>query len=266
MGPSWQIKQLIPRATVEKYNSVRPFFLGVTMVTNPLFEIEDNKQVELQKINPLLDPTREAAVELNTLAGRGVHFKKVSKKRRELRDARRAENAAATIEGFTKNVEIFGFTKGQFSLIDLADAVLDYTGPAEIFVSTWTAATADLDGVLDWIERGRVIDARWLVDLTFQRRAPELAHKIRQIFGPDSIRVAQTHAKFMLIENQDWSVVIRTSMNLNFNPRFEDFTIAHDPELADFLRGIMSEIWNKQAGGLALDDTKKIQRHFKLEL
>ena len=35
-------------------------------------------------------------------------------------------------------------------------------------------------------------------------------------------------------------------MNLNMNPPFEDFTLAHDPEVADFLTRILDEIWAKQ--------------------
>jgi plasmid stability protein len=37
-----------------------------------------------------------------------------------------------------------------------------------------------LSGVLDLVESGRLVSARWLVDLTFNRRSPELAHRIRK--------------------------------------------------------------------------------------
>jgi hypothetical protein len=42
-------------------------------------------------------------------------------------------------------------------------------------------------------------------------------------------------------------------MNLNMNPRCEDFQIAHDPPLSDFLNAILDEIFGKQKKELADD-------------
>ena len=43
--------------------------------------------------------------------------------------------------------------------------------------------------------------------------------QMREKLGRDNIRVAQTHSKFALFQNADWKVCLRTSMNLNMNPR-----------------------------------------------
>ena len=51
---------------------------------------------------------------------------------------------------------MFGFNRGQFSLIDLLDAVLSYTGPARCMVATWTAAKADMTRVKEFLESGRI--------------------------------------------------------------------------------------------------------------
>ena len=40
-------------------------------------------------------------------------------------------------------------------------------------------------------------------------------------------------------------------MNLNMNPRCEDFTLGHDPELAGFLNTILDELFAKQPKALA---------------
>ena len=214
----------------------------------------------VRNLNP--DPT-DPAVDIKKVPGKMVYVKRNYNHKRELRHLRNKETAAKSIDGLTKDVEIFGFTKGQFSLIDLIAAVLDITGPAELTVSTWTAANYDISKVLEFLDQGKVTGSRWLVDLTFQRRAPELANRIRKTFGIDAIRVAQTHAKFSLIQNHDWRIVIRTSMNLNTNPRFEDFTIAHDPELADFLQDIVAKIWQRQPKELAYAKTKEQQHFFR---
>jgi len=205
--------------------------------------------------NPVSDLAK-----LNT---RTVYTSKSRAHKRNLLSLRNKETAAMAIEGLDKEVEIFGFTKGQFSMIELIAAVLDITGPAELTISTWTAAKYDIGKILEFLETGQVTGSRWLVDLTFQRRAPELAHRIRQTFGEDAIRIAQTHAEFSLIQNEEWRIVIRTSMNLNTNPRFEDFTLAHDPPLADFLEEIITEIWNRQPRKLAHGTTTEQQQFFR---
>jgi hypothetical protein len=149
-------------------------------------------------------------------------------------------------------------TRGQFSLIDLIESTLAITGTAELAISTWTAANTDISTTLALVASGRITAARWLVDLTFVRRCPQLVARIRDTFGRDAIRVTRNHAKFCVMTNDQWDVVLRTSMNLNHNPRLEDFTIAHDPELAAFLLKTIDDIWAKQDRKLAEDRVANI--------
>jgi hypothetical protein len=90
------------------------------------------------------------------------------------------------------------------------------------------------------------------------RRCPQLAAEIRAKFGHDAIRVTKTHAKFCTITNNEWQVALRSSMNLNQNPRLESFQVGHDPELCVFLSGVMDEIWQRQARGVADLSSKEI--------
>jgi hypothetical protein len=186
--------------------------------------------------------------------------------KRSLRDLRRKETAAEALAGFDTETQIFGYTKGQFSVIDVIREALKYTGPATLDVSTWTAANTDVTTVCNFVGEGNVTAARWLVDLTFQRRSPQLAKRIRDTFGKDAIRVAQNHAKFALIQNEKWKIVLNTSMNLNFNPRFENFSIAHDPEAFAFHKAIMDEIWKTQRTEEASETPYEIQKHFARDL
>lgn len=204
--------------------------------------------------NPLFERPDEAAG--NHEAVRRAHVKLVAKNYRDIRDLRRKQTAREAIAGLARDGgEIFGLTKGQFSLVDLLEAALELTGPAHLNVSTWTAANTDISKALELIASGKILTARWLVDLTFVRRCPQLAARIREAFGPDCIRVTKNHAKFSTLTNDGWSVAIRTSMNLNHNPRLEDFTIAHDPPLVDFLRQALDDIWASQRRSMASDAT-----------
>lgn len=215
--------------------------------------------------NPLLFEKFDPTFPLEKIEAPTVVQRKSTHKR-EIRDLRRKQTAAEAIDGFDHDTEFYGFTKGQFSVIDLIEAAIQYTGPVNMTFSTWTAAKVDISSVIRFVESGHCKTARFLVDLTFQRRSPELAKRIRDTFGADSIRVGKNHAKFFMLRNDEWSVICQTSMNLNFNPRFENFNIRHDPDLCDFHSTIFDEIWKKQTRKMADQKACKIEQHFNNEM
>lgn len=216
--------------------------------------------------NPLLAKQVDIVADLEKVAAPTVLKRAKPTHRRELRDQRRLQSAAEALAGFDRDVTIYGFTKGQFSLIQLITEALRITGPGELTLSTWTAANSDVSEVLAFCESGLVTRARWIVDLTFTKRSPQLAQRIRHVFGDDAIRVAKNHSKYALIGNDAWRVCIHTSMNLNHNPRFENFEIAHDPELYEFHGAIADEIWRKQGRAVESMRPYEIERHFNADL
>jgi hypothetical protein len=185
---------------------------------------------------------------------------------RVIEDQRRAQSAADAIAALERDdCELMGLTRGQFSLTDLLTAVLDKTGPAALSISTWTAASASVQSMLDLLQTGKITRCRWLVDTTFVRRVPALVAQIRKEFGDDAIRVTRTHAKFATVTNEKWKVAIRSSMNLNSNPRLESFELGHDPELCSWLEQVMADVWANQprqlAEGSHSDQTQWFRAH-----
>jgi hypothetical protein len=168
----------------------------------------------------------------------------------------REKNAAVAIGKLENKTHIFGITKGQFSIIDILHHVLNEIGTADLDISTWTSSTSDLRTVHKFLDSGRIRNLRFLVDFSFQRRAPEIITDMRKRFGEGCIRVTRNHAKFYLLRNENWNIVIRTSMNLNFNPRIEDFTLEDNPDLDDFLCTILNEIFQKQSKTATKQNTK----------
>lgn len=174
------------------------------------------------------------------MASPNVPFRRRVPKRKLSRDGYNA--AAAMIADLQPGDDLYGFTKGQFSLFELLDAILDKTGPANVVVSTWTAADADMRDAYAFIQCGRISSLRLIVDLSFRSRMPELVGMVEEMFG-DSVRVTRTHAKFAMIKNDRWSIVLRTSMNLNQNPRCETFEISDDPSLYAFHEEFVDELF-----------------------
>jgi len=192
----------------------------------------------------------------------GFSVKSKVNPKREIRKLFRQKTAVEALGDIYQGCSIFGITKGQFSLIDLIAAVLEQTGPASIFLSTWTAANADIHEAFVLMDSGKITDARFLVDLTFQRRQPDFAKRLRDLFGPDSVRVTRNHAKFCLIQNSEWNIVLKTSMNLNMNPRLEDFCLEDDPALTEFLNDLGDEIFKKQASSEIEDRPAENKKRF----
>lgn len=187
------------------------------------------------------------AKSINGIFSPTVHRRTISGRR--VANALRAESAAAAIGLLAPGCEIFGFTKGQFSLIHLLDAIIEQVGDADVVVATWSAADGDVEHAKQWLEAGRVRSLRMLVDFSFERRKPDVCQIMRDRFGDDSIRVTVTHAKFVLVRAGAWRLVVRTSMNLTHNPRFENFEISDDPAMFEFLAAIVDEVWAVQSPG-----------------
>ena len=195
----------------------------------------------------------------------GVHSR--ARRRRDIRMLY-SENASRAIEKLDLDVEIFGLTKGQFSLIHLMCACLDVTGPAAMVISTWTAAKKEIDDAGQLMDDGRITSLKLLVDASFTSRQPAYCEKMRQRFGDKAIRVTKNHAKFVLIRNKKWDLVLRSSMNLNKNPRLEYFELGNDPDLADFLEGVVRDLFRiqKPSAGFTrrpYDNEKEFQEKLK---
>jgi len=182
---------------------------------------------------------------------------------REFRESLRGESAGKAIGEIKPGCEIFGFTKGQFSIIDVIRHCLGCTGPADVFIATWSVAAGDIKAAHKFLEDGRIRTIRFLIDYSFQSRKPKFCQELRSVFGADVIRVTVTHAKYIMIRNENWNLVIRTSMNLNYNPRYENFEISDSFEFAEFQQRIIDEIWNSQEAAEGFGNRPAVGENFK---
>lgn len=170
------------------------------------------------------------------------------KRQRTIRVAKqgRARDAIGTL---TPGCEIYILTFGQFSLIHALTAILEQTGPAHVNMSTWTAAHAHLEESAKLLENKSIESLRFVVDRSFLTRQPAYCARMRELFGDACIRTCRSHAKFLTVRNDKWSLGIRTSMNLNENPRLENLEISDDPAICNFLRELVDDIFAQHSEG-----------------
>lgn len=158
---------------------------------------------------------------------------------REFRHGTRGESAARCIGPITKGCEIFGLTKGDFSMIDILRHIAREIGSCRIDIGTWTAAAAEIVQAFDMLGDRNILAMRWLVDRSFPARQGKYYRSLLDKFGQDSVRLARFHAKFILLENDDFSVEVRTSMNLNENKRIEFYELSEGTPISGYLRHIV---------------------------
>lgn len=158
-------------------------------------------------------------------------------------------SARDAIGKLTAGCEIFILTFGQFSLIDALVTILESTGPADVNISTWTAAHAHLERAQSLLQDANIRKLRYVVDRSFLTRQPDYCQRMRELFGDDCIRTQRSHAKFMTISNEHWDIAVRTSMNLNENPRLENLEISDDRELCHFLVSVVDDVFKEHSEG-----------------
>lgn len=152
------------------------------------------------------------------------------------------ESAAQCIGILKPGCRLIGLTKGQFSMLDLIRAVLAQTGPADLILSTWTVGIRDTENAKWLLDTGELRSFRLLTDRSFVTRQPRYCRRLVELFGQECIRASNTHAKFALVRNEQWSICIRGSMNLNRNKRWENFDLDESAELCDFFESLVVEL------------------------
>lgn len=155
------------------------------------------------------------------------------------------ESARIALEGFEPGGRVVGLTKGQFSLIDMVNVLLEKIGPADVVISTWSAGLRDTTALQEMKESGRVRSVTIITDRSYPTRQPGYALSMEEAFGKENIRTTNTHAKFVLLKSDTCSVCIRSSMNLNKNDRCENFDVDDDPDIFGFFNDFVQEVFQK---------------------
>lgn len=154
----------------------------------------------------------------------------------------------------------FGFTAGQFSFSDLIEYILYQTGPADLYISTWAASKDGLKKAFEFLNNGMLRNVRFMIDTGAKQYRDNQFGDLLDKFG-DCIRTTRIHAKFAVIRNEKWNIVIRTSANLNRNLRLENFEIDDDKEFADFFQKFFDEAFKQ----IAVNENHQLESSQKLK-
>jgi hypothetical protein len=140
---------------------------------------------------------------------------------------------------------VFALTMGQCSQIDLIEAAMELTGPADVAVWTWCIADYELQRLSDLCHDGRITRLRLVVDRAGVMRQWQFFSWAQNRFGRDCIRVTKTHAKVGVVVGGGYQFCIRGSANLNANPRIDLLDVSNSADAVGMVEGVMEEIWRE---------------------
>lgn len=140
-------------------------------------------------------------------------------------------------------MSLFAVTRGQWSMIDAVLHVLDQVGPSKLSLWTWTVAEYEVQVLTRLREDRRVTGGRLVIDAGARTKNAGIIAEWKSSFGDGSVRYVTNHAKIARIESASGlKLLLRGSMNLNFNPRFEQFDITEGGPDFDLVERIEDEL------------------------
>jgi len=168
------------------------------------------------------------------------------------------KSAAECIGDIERNMSVFAITRGQFSMIDAIQHCLAQMGPSALSLWTWCIADYEIETFESLLASRSITSATLVIDRageqqvsktrTFRSsedkasRQGQLLTRWRDKFGPESIKVVLNHAKIATLNNGTHKVVVRGSMNLNHNPRFEQLDVTEGTGQFDLIRSIETSL------------------------
>jgi hypothetical protein len=152
------------------------------------------------------------------------------------------QSAAECIGEIQPGISLFAVTRGQFSMIDATLVCLDQVGPADVSIWTWTVAGYEIECFDRLRQDGRIKRGTLVIDHSARGRNADLLDRWKKSFGEESVRYVVNHSKIVTIETAEVKLLLRGSMNLNFNARFEQFDLTEGGLDFDLVRRVENEL------------------------
>jgi len=141
---------------------------------------------------------------------------------------------AETLGPAVRGMNVCAVSSGAFGLIEVIDYLVAAAPGADVSVSVWSSGGSDLSQAFRMVQSGLMKSCRFIVDPSFQKRAPELCALLVEFFEADSIRTASTHKKIVMVRNDRLAFCVRASMNLQAERQLEVLDVTESPKVCDW--------------------------------
>ena len=123
------------------------------------------------------------------------------------------------------------YSYGNFNLVRLLMHLIKQTGPANMFMTSYSFSQTSIEQLLNYRQKGHILSFRVIVDNRVKTMSPIPFQMLSTAFD---YRCSSIHAKVALIWNDSWNITIATSQNATDNPKMERGTIFTDIETFNF--------------------------------
>ena len=130
------------------------------------------------------------------------------------------------------------YSSGAFNLVQLVLYVLRQTGPAHVFLASYSISERAITTLRNHLDKGDILSMRFLIDNRVRTISPKPFDHMLNAFQ-NCVRCRTLHAKVALIWNDNMAVDIVGSQNATHNPKLERGTIFTQREVFDFDKKVM---------------------------
>lgn len=107
--------------------------------------------------------------------------------------------------------------------------ILEQTGPADVYVSTFSTSDAFLRGFYNLKKKDLVLKSVLLADLKASKKTYRLYKEMQSNF--DAVYLSQNHSKVVLVQNDRWTVTVISSQNQTYGDRAECTLVTTNQEI-----------------------------------
>jgi hypothetical protein len=173
-------------------------------------------------------PNKKTSIKMQHAAGK-VSFQMASK------------NLSLTVGEINQEETIHFFSNSEWSMPDLIDYITNQIGPCSLRLTSFSFTLPALVHIKNLIELRLINKVQFLIDKSVLHQQG----KIQQLkLMPIEVKLLKCHAKIVLLENENYKLVVVSSANINRNPRWEAGSIMTSKLAYDFYSNKYDEIWN----------------------
>jgi len=121
----------------------------------------------------------------------------------------------------TKNIS--HFLSNRFSMHQLLNYYLNITGPAHVYLSSFSLCDNAIRNFLTQIDKGNILSIKALLDFSMSKRNINQLLFAKNVLK--NIRLIENHSKLLFIFNDNYKIVIFGSANFSDNRKLESGVI-----------------------------------------
>jgi hypothetical protein len=156
------------------------------------------------------------------------------------------------------------FSLGDWSMHQMLQKLLEKTGPADVWISSYAFSEKPARLLCDLKDAGTIKDLYCIIDSRVDTRSASALTMIRN--ASTQIKLCETHAKITVIKNDQWFLVVVGSANYTSNKRFESGCICSNAVIANCYKILIEDELEKclikKTSGAACIDRRAVCTRF----